>query len=131
MKTKKVTAGKKVSSKKTSPTSSENVLQKLVVTGTAYTPNCAGCSGITATGIDVRSNPNQNIIATDPRVIPMGSKVRLTSKSFPSINGVYTAADTGGAIKGNRIDILVASNTRAKTIGVRHDIVIEVLRSGY
>ena len=38
----------------------------MTVTATAYTAYCAGCSGTTATGIDLRSNPNQKVIAVDP-----------------------------------------------------------------
>ncbi|MBB5174917.1 G5 and 3D domain-containing protein [Texcoconibacillus texcoconensis] len=68
-------------------------------TSTAYTAYCTGCSGVTATGIDLRSNPNQNVIAVDPNVIPLGSRVEIEGK------GVYLAADTGGAIQGEKIDI--------------------------
>lgn len=47
------------------------------------------------------------LIAVDPRVIPLGSKVLLLfeNKSHKRYNGVYTARDTGGAIKGNKIDL--------------------------
>jgi cell wall-associated NlpC family hydrolase/3D (Asp-Asp-Asp) domain-containing protein len=44
-------------------------------------------------------------IAVDPKVIPLYSKVRITCDSYPSVNGEYIAEDTGGAIKGKRIDI--------------------------
>lgn len=43
-------------------------------------------------------------IAVDPKRIPLGSKVRIDS-DYPGISGEYIAEDTGGAIKGNRIDI--------------------------
>lgn len=47
------------------------------------------------------------IIAVDPKVIPLGSKVYLSFQDddYKRYNGVYTARDTGGAIKGNKIDL--------------------------
>src|SRR5689334_15167339 len=54
---------------------SKSVSKEITVEATAYTAYCAGCSGITATGIDLRSNPNRKVIAVDPRVIPLGSRV--------------------------------------------------------
>jgi 3D (Asp-Asp-Asp) domain-containing protein len=48
-------------------------------------------------------------IATDPSVIPMGSRVLIDGH-------VYIAEDTGGAIKGNRIDIVTASRAEAYAI---------------
>lgn len=48
-------------------------------------------------------------IAVDPRVIPLGSKVLLTfhDEAYKRYNGVYTARDTGGAIKGYKIDLFM------------------------
>ena len=65
------------------------------MTATAYTAHCNGCSGITATGINLRANPNLKVIAVDPSVIPLGSKVWVEGY------GYAVAGDTGGAIKGN------------------------------
>lgn len=47
------------------------------------------------------------LIAVDPKVIPLGSKVLLLfeDEAHKRYNGVYTARDTGGAIKGNIIDL--------------------------
>lgn len=92
----------------------------MTVEATAYTPYCAGCSGITATGIDVRSNPNQKVIAVDPSVIPLGSKVWVEGY------GEAIAGDTGGAIKGNKIDILMPTQEQAINFG-RQSITIKVL----
>jgi len=92
----------------------------MTVEATAYTPYCAGCSGITATGIDVRSNPNQKVIAVDPSVIPLGSKVWVEGY------GEAIAGDTGGAIKGNKIDILMPTQEQALNFG-RKSITIKVL----
>lgn len=84
----------------------------MYVEATAYTANCAGCSGVTATGQNVSSGTHK-IIAVDPSVIPLGSKVYVEGY------GVATAGDTGGAIKGYRIDVLVPSESAAKAFGRR------------
>lgn len=92
--------------------------KSITVSATAYTANCAGCSGITATGVDVRKK-TPNIIAVDPKVIPLHSQVYI-----PALKEKFFAEDTGGAIKGKKIDILVASNSEALRWGRRN---IEVI----
>ncbi|WP_420541212.1 3D domain-containing protein [Priestia filamentosa] len=85
----------------------------MTATATAYTADCSGCSGVTATGIDLKSNPNQKVIAVDPSVIPLGSRVWVQGY------GEAIAGDTGGAIKGNRIDLFMADQHQAKNWGSR------------
>ncbi|MFD1706649.1 LysM peptidoglycan-binding domain-containing protein [Siminovitchia sediminis] len=87
--------------------------KEMTVTATAYTAYCNGCSGVTATGIDLRSNPGQKVIAVDPSVIPLGSKVHVEGY------GTAIAGDTGGAIKGNKIDVFVPSKSDALQFGVK------------
>ncbi|BAQ08761.1 peptidoglycan-binding protein [Bacillus sp. OxB-1] len=87
--------------------------KELTVTATAYTAYCKGCSGTTAYGIDLRANPNQKVIAVDPRVIPLGTKVWVEGY------GEALAADTGGAIKGNKIDVFIPSHSNAMEWGVK------------
>ena len=65
-------------------------------------------------------------IAVDPSVIPLGSKVRITCPDYPSVNGVYTAEDTGGAIKGNIIDIYIHDLSEVNSFG-RRTIQVEIL----
>ncbi len=98
-----------------SPTEIEEVevTEEILVTATAYTAYCAGCSGTTAYGIDLRSNPNQKVIAVDPRVIPLGTKVWVEGY------GEAIAGDTGGAIKGNKIDVFIPSYENAMEWGVK------------
>lgn len=65
-------------------------------------------SGISRGGVDLRGQNWRTIkaIAVDPRIIPLGSKVKLEflDKDYQKYNGVYKAVDTGGAIHGNIID---------------------------
>lgn len=83
------------------------------VSATAYTAGCEGCSGITYTGVDLNANPNAKVIAVDPNVIPLGTEVYVEGY------GYATAADIGGAIKGNKIDIHVPTKDEAITWGVK------------
>ncbi|MDV2583261.1 ubiquitin-like domain-containing protein [Alkalibacillus haloalkaliphilus] len=88
-------------------------------TSTKYTANCSGCSGVTATGVDVNNTIHHNgmrVIAVDPSVIPLYSivEVKTPSETFTAI-----ALDTGGAIVGNKIDILVDSRSEAMNWGRR------------
>jgi uncharacterized protein YabE (DUF348 family) len=83
------------------------------VSTTAYTADCNGCSGHTATGINLRANPNVKVIAVDPRIIPLGTKVYVEGY------GYAIAADTGSAIKGYKIDVFFPSNVDAYRWGVR------------
>lgn len=85
----------------------------LTVTASAFTASCSGCSGVTSTGINLQANPNMKVIAVDPNVIPLGSKVWVEGY------GVAVAGDTGGAIKGNRIDVHVPNKSAAYSWGVR------------
>lgn len=83
------------------------------VTSTAYTADCAGCSGYTATGINLKANPDAKVIAVDPSIIPLGSTV------FVEGYGYAKAGDTGGAIKGKKIDVFVPTKQEALSWGVR------------
>lgn len=83
------------------------------VIATAYTAYCYGCSGTTAYGIDLRSNSDQKVIAVDPSVIPLGTKVWVEGY------GEAIAGDTGGAIKGDRIDVFIPTYDHAIEWGVR------------
>lgn len=99
---------------------SDEVAKELTVTATAYTANCEGCSGTTATGVDLKANPDAKVIAVDPNVIPLGSKVYVEGY------GYATAEDTGGAIKGNKIDVFIPSKDDALEWG-RKQVTVKVL----
>ncbi|WP_144460956.1 3D domain-containing protein [Siminovitchia fortis] len=83
------------------------------VRATAYTAKCKGCSGITATGINLKKNPNAKVISVDPKQIPLGSKVYVEGY------GMAIAGDTGGAIKKNKIDLHMPTKKKALNWGVR------------
>ncbi|WP_394186975.1 ubiquitin-like domain-containing protein [Metabacillus halosaccharovorans] len=85
----------------------DSVSKEFYVNSTAYTANCNGCSGTTATGMNLKANPNAKVIAVDPSVIPLGTKVYVEGY------GYAVAADTGSAIKGNKIDVFLSSKSAA------------------
>jgi len=98
----------------------------ITVEATAYTPHPSENGGtyggqvLTATGFNLSKNPNARIIAVDPRVIPLGTKVHVEGY------GEATALDTGGAIKGNRIDVLLPTDSQANAWG-RKQVKVTIL----
>ena len=81
----------------------------LVMEASAYTPFDGGQSGITASGIPAR----RGLVAVDPRVIPLGTRVYVMGY------GPALAADTGGAIKGAKIDLCMEDYNEAMRFGRR------------
>lgn len=82
--------------------------------------------GITASGFDLKEHTLESAraIAVDPKVIKLGSKVEVefVDVSYQYLNGIYTAVDTGGAIKGKKIDVFFGSGNVSKEVkqfGVR------------
>jgi 3D (Asp-Asp-Asp) domain-containing protein len=95
----------------------------LVMEATAYDPSPAtigpGATGLTATGMRATFGH----VAVDPRVI------KLKSLVFVEGYGFAIASDTGGAIKGNRIDLCFDSRSTALRFG-RKKVKVHVLRKG-
>lgn len=91
----------------------------MTMIATAYTADTATAfpTGFTATGVAAR----RGVVAVDPRIIPLGSLV------FVPGYGIATAADTGGAIIGHRIDLCMDSYGDAVTFG-RQTIQVYVLK---
>ncbi|WP_042147537.1 G5 and 3D domain-containing protein [Paucisalibacillus sp. EB02] len=87
--------------------------KEYTMTASAFTATCDGCSGYTATGINLKANPDMKVIAVDPSVIPLGTKVWVEGY------GEAIAGDTGGNISGMRIDVHVPSKSDAYKWGVR------------
>jgi 3D (Asp-Asp-Asp) domain-containing protein len=108
----------KVTTKKTNSKKENKFRKEITAKSTAYTATCKGCSGITATGINLIKNPNLKVISVDPKVIPLGSKVWVEGY------GDAIAGDTGGRMKGNKIDVFIPNKQRAinwgnKTVKVK------------
>ncbi|MGE9845150.1 cell wall-binding protein EntB [Bacillus sp. AF56] len=111
--------------KEVSKNNIESAKRELTVVATAYTadPSENGTYGgrvLTAMGHDLTANPNMRIIAVDPKVIPLGSKVWVEGY------GEAIAGDTGSAIKGNRIDVLMGSKSKAMNWG-RQTVKVKIL----
>lgn len=106
-----------------------NQQRKLNMIATYYTSDCEGCSGTTATGIDVSNNiyyKGLRVIAVDPNLIKLHSIVKVETKT----QSFYAyAADTGSAIKNNVIDVLVSNEKEAFKLG-RQKALITILREG-
>ena len=90
-----------------------NTGRKQYATITAYCPceKCCGkTDGITATGTKATAG---RTIAVDPNVIPYGTTIEIEGV------GVRIAEDCGGAIKGNRIDLLFDTHEEALEWGMQ------------
>jgi 3D (Asp-Asp-Asp) domain-containing protein len=93
--------------------------RKITVIATAYCPCeicCGKSDGITASGVKARTN---HTIAVDRNVFPLGTHILYNGTE-------YVAEDTGGAIRGNRIDIYFDNHSEALEWG-RRTIEIEVI----
>jgi len=91
--------------------------QVLQLEATAYSSD-----GITASGSATRRDPNgYSTIAVDPRVIPIGTTVYVEGY------GYAVAEDTGGAIKGNIIDVFFQSESEAINWG-RRSVKVYILK---
>ncbi len=91
--------------------------KRLFMESTAYSGH-----GKTATGRTPVYNPGGlSTIAVDPRVIPLGSKVWV--KGY----GYAIAADTGGAIKGNIIDVYFNSSSQCRTWGRKYNVEVLII----
>ena len=75
--------------------------------------------GRTASG----RNVGRGIVAADRRVLPLGTRIQISAGGY---SGTYTVADTGGAVKGNILDIWVPSCSEAMRFG-RRTVMVSVL----
>lgn len=118
-----------VKSQRKMPSRGSESGRRINVVATAYTARCEGCTGITTAGVNVRSTTKfegKTVIAVDPNVIPLHSLLRI------DVNGqvIYgIAMDTGGAIKGGRIDIIMGNHNEAMNFGIQ-SATVTVLREG-
>ncbi len=79
---------------------------------TSYTATAYSLYGRTASGRQV----SKGLIAADPRVLPLGTRVRIDAGAY---SGEYLVADTGGMVRGKRIDIWTPTSREAMRFGRR------------
>ena len=91
-----------------------------VASGYSANDPSQGTNNTTATGKEIK----QGMVAVDPKVIPLGTRIEIKDM------GIYVAEDTGGKIKGNRIDIYFNSKEEAKNFGMK-GIWIKIMDSSY
>lgn len=77
--------------------------------------------GITRSGAKTR----RGIIAADPKVLPLGTRVKVTNAG--PYSGHYVVKDTGKRIKGRKIDVFMPSHREAKRFG-RRDVKVTVVK---
>lgn len=127
----KTTAKRSTSSKTPSRSSSGRVANTVVMQATAYDLSYESNGkrpgdkyyGITASGM--KAGPG--VVAVDPRVIPLGTKLYIESMDGWPDYGYAVAGDTGGAIKGNKIDLFYHSSKTVRQFG-RRNVRVTILR---
>ena len=88
------------------------ITMRVRTTGYCNCRSCAGQWAGCATASGTRPKENRTI-AVDKRLIHLGTKVKIGDV-------IYTAEDTGGAIKGKRIDVYYSSHRKATSHGVKY-----------
>jgi 3D (Asp-Asp-Asp) domain-containing protein len=98
----------------------ENLIEEVVAAGGSklaligsFTATAYCLKGKTASGGSVR----RGIVAADPRILPLGTRINLNAGSY---SGSYLVADTGGAVKGRKLDIWVPNCSEARRFGRRN-----------
>jgi len=114
---------------KTSRSGNLSYSRVLSLSATAYDASSCGKTpgqrgyGITATG----AKAQKGVVAVDPSVIPLGTKLYIESADGKYVYGYAVAADKGSAIKGNRIDLCFNTNSEAISFG-RRNVKVYVLK---
>lgn len=103
-------------------TVTETTIAEPITEPQAYVATAYNLPGRTASGMRVA----KGIIAADPRILPLGTRVRLDAGPY---SGEYIVADTGSAVKGRKIDVWVPSYREACRFG-RRNVRLSVLSYG-
>ncbi len=101
------------------PTANLDSKSKIFTEANAFRATAYCLKGRTAMGGSVR----RGIVAADPRVLPLGSRIQLSAGSY---SGTYTVADTGGAVKGRILDIWMPSCVEAVRFGRKNVMVSRI-----
>lgn len=96
--------------------------EKIAVPARVFTATAYSLRGRTASGRPV----SRGLIAADPSLLPLGTRVRVEAGS---LSGDYLVADTGGAVRGRRIDIWTPTSREAMQFG-RRAVKLTVLSFG-
>jgi len=96
--------------------------QPFVVGPSTYVATAYSLRGRTASGLYV----SKGLIAADPRILPLGSRVRLDAGAY---SGEYLVADTGSMVRGKRIDIWTPTSREAMRFG-RRSVKLTILSYG-
>ncbi|QDR82325.1 3D domain-containing protein [Sporomusa termitida] len=108
---------KKVQASPAADKAPANATKVLDVKATAYAPG-AHDNGQWGDKTFLGTTVRPGIVAVDPNVIPLGTRVYI---EYPDGTSQYAVAeDTGGAIKGNRIDVAVPSVAKAYDFGIKN-----------
>ena len=102
----------------------------LTCNATAYDLSYESCGkypgdpgyGVTASGMQA----GPGVVAVDPRVIPLGTRLYIASNDGTADYGYAIAGDTGGAIKGNRVDLFFSTAAEVRQFG-RRSVTVYVL----
>lgn len=100
-----------------------NAKNSFIAVATAYDLSYASCGklpgdkgyGKTALG----TNARHGVVSVDPRVIPLGTRLYIESLDGTKDYGYAVAEDTGGAIKGHRVDLFFGDSNAARRFGRR------------
>jgi len=112
---------------------SEQVLGTQKVTATGYTAGVESTGkgpkhpqyGITYSGVKVRRDKETvSTIAADPKLFPMGSILYIPGYGYGIV------ADTGSAIKGNKIDLYFPTTKQVYKEWGKKDVEVQVIRQG-
>jgi 3D (Asp-Asp-Asp) domain-containing protein len=108
----------------TAKSGEEEDVTKLVAAAApqTYLATAYNLSGRTASGKPV----SKGIIAADPGLLPLGTRVRLEAGSY---SGEYLVADTGGGVRGRKIDVWVPTTHEACRFG-RRSVKLTILAYG-
>lgn len=105
----------------------ENFIEVKEMKATAYClcSKCCGKSpsspgyGVTSSGLKIVPDTGMKVIAVDPKVIPLGTWVYVEGLNGASDYGYAIAADTGGAIKNNKIDLYMETHDATRQWGIK------------
>jgi 3D (Asp-Asp-Asp) domain-containing protein len=105
------TAAPEVTDTAAAPQATREYLGEFTVYAYCHCKKCTGSgNGITASGARVREG---RTVAADIKILPMGSQIYIDGV------GLRTVEDTGGAIKGNKLDVYHLTHQEALDFGVK------------